>query len=134
MKKIYLIIILGIYSFTVFSQDRLGYTEQQIRAEFKNYSFHLNYDEGRKNIATFDNEVSISVYYFDEKGYCNECLIVPFDTEILQEYIYIYNENYIVVSETEWKKYYNNGVKSVKLIFLEHPTFLITQTIYPQYH
>jgi hypothetical protein len=126
MKKVLLLTISLIFSLTTFSQARLGYTEKSIREEFPNYTFTTGYtDDGLKYISTEDFDEATVLYYFTNENKCYGCIIIPYNTGKLNYYVEQYNKKYVIISETEWKAYTENGIMTIKLTFEGKPGFMI---------
>ena len=57
------------------------------------------------------------LYMFDSEDICKICLLVPDTQGDLNYYVELYNSQYVIVSETEWKMYNKNGIAKIELIF-----------------
>jgi len=109
MKKLLFFLVLIISSQFINAQARLGSTEQQIRSEFSDYTFTsgITFD-GTKYISTYLPH-SLIAYYFDDNGICKNVNIVPLTQGDLNYYVQTYNQQYVIISGTEWTAYFKNG-------------------------
>lgn len=103
------------------AQSRLGYTEYDIRnVEFPNEKFTTRFTDDKIKYIVWENERVVNYYYFDSKGLCNNCFTMPKSVGVLNYYVEKYNNEYVIVSDKEWKYYTNNGlVLHIKLLYLE---------------
>jgi hypothetical protein len=110
MKKyLFIILISFIFSKNVFSQARLGYTEQQIENIFSEKNFHTGYaDDGTKYIYTEFN-LCIAAYYFNSYGISDMVILIPKTQGNLNALVERYNSQYVIISQNQWKAYLKNG-------------------------
>jgi len=127
MKRILLAIVFLVFTITVFSQARIGYTEYQIRSDFSDYYFVSNYLSDGAKYITMSNYYGADVsYLFDSLGICTLTFVSPYDNDALNTYAKLYSDNYTQVSDTEWKIYTENGILTVKLLIgVGKPSFII---------
>lgn len=125
MKKLILTLTLFVISLTSFSQARVHYTESQIRKEFNNSKFETSYtDGGVKFIYKVDENVA-TYYYFDNESICYMCMMIPLKQGGLNYFVEDYNSKYVIVSDTEWKFYNQNGIMYINLIDVQGtPAFI----------
>lgn len=120
MKKIIILfIVLCCVSIFGFSQSRLGFTEDSIRKEYylKDFTVVVATDSSRRFIAWQDDDI-ISYYYFDKEGLCDLCYVQMKNNGVLNGYVERFNKQYVIVSNTEWKLYSDNGIIICKLLKL----------------
>ncbi len=110
MKKAVLFFTLSFLSFLSFGQGRIGFTAEEIMADFPDYKFvHGVTDNGIKFIFSDDFKRGEVVYFFDEQGKSFLTMIVPRTTMDLNALVQLYNYKYVQISDTEWKAYLQNG-------------------------
>ncbi len=122
MKKTVLSFTLFFLSFLSFGQGRIGFTAEEIMAEFPNYKFvHGVTDNGTKYISSDDFNRGEVGYFFDEQGKSYLTIIIPRTTRDLNALIQYYNYQYVQISDTEWKAYLKNGsILKIELIRSEN--------------
>jgi hypothetical protein len=126
MKKIMFSLVFILLNTFVFSQARIGYSELQIRNEFYYCKFDTNYNEkGQKYIGTGDFEKYFIIYYFDENNICYACTLMPKTTGYLNYFVEKYNNDFVIISNTQWKFYNENGIMFVTLIFGSEITYFL---------
>lgn len=125
MKKILLTIALFVLPLITFAQARVNFTEQQIKQEFRNKNIKTDYTkDGIKYLYTGDENV-YTFYYINNEGICYSCMMVPQTRGILNWLVEDYNGKYVIVSDTEWKYYSENGIMYITLTEVEdRPVFL----------
>ena len=100
------------------AQARLNKSEAEIRESFSEISFREG--ETKDGIKYLMGEFSrgIFIYYFDEFGYSNLNLMVPYNIESVNEQVEIYNSKYVIINKTSWRAYLDNGmIMSIEMIF-----------------
>ena len=50
---------------------------------------------------------------------CYMTIVIPDNQTALNVLVERYNREYVIISETEWKMYGNNGIMKISLIFAE---------------
>jgi len=91
------------------AQAHIGHTEQEIYNFHKEIKFDkgktddgINYLMGKMPLGTF-------IYYFDQEGYTNFNLQVPYNSKCVNQQIAIYNEKYVPDGPRSWKAYLDSG-------------------------
>jgi len=92
------------------AQAHLGESFSGLKARYPDKHFIIEYtDEGTKytsaefNLGTF-------IYYFDkETNLTEDCIQIPHNMTALNAQVEIYNNKYVIVSETSWKAYLEGG-------------------------
>lgn len=128
MKQTILLSFFILFSILLFSQSRIGYTESEIRSEFYYCKFETGYlDNGTKYIYTDDGNNASVAYFFTANGNCNLTMIFPDSQNALNEYVQIYNNKFVKVSDTQWKAYLDETVLTIDLFFdTDSPYFVIS--------
>lgn len=115
--------------FEVNAQARLGYTKDAITEEFSDLEQEEGYtDEGKPYLDVLFSHGQFA-YYFNEDGICDFCILIPKNDQLLHKTITLNNEDYVVVSDTEWKKYTDSGILSIALYFSEKGTPYFVYTV-----
>lgn len=100
-------------------QAYLGSTLEEIKSRHPDKTFTVDDTNRDFNFASTPMPYGIFVYYFDKmSGISSHCLQIPYDMKSLNVQIEIYNNKYVVVSETSWKAYLEGGaVMKIELIY-----------------
>jgi|SRR5690554_2344554 len=120
MKKLFFLLILML-PLVGKAQAHLGSTEEEIRELYSEKTFEVGYTaEGEKYISTF-MFYGTFLYYFDkETGFSNFCMQVINEIPYLNGQVEAYNKKYVIVSDTEWKAYLEDGsILKIKLDYNE---------------
>ena len=118
MKKICFLIII-LVPLVVKSQALLGFSIEDIKANFSENSFEkIISDNGRLMYRT-EFEHGDFIYVFDKETLLsNTCMLFPNNLANLNALVELYNKEYVVVSDSSWKAYLDNGtIMKVELIF-----------------
>lgn len=111
-KRFLLLVVLSIaFKNAVFSQSRIGYSEYDIvHTEFPDKSFtQLKGVDGVTYITWEDDRIRC-YYYFDSTAICDMCFIEFKAQGALNQYVQLYNTDFVIISDTKWKIYLQNGV------------------------
>ena len=121
MKRIILIFLVLGFACKVKAQARLGHTEWEIREEFSEKTFTSGYDKDGDKWLKMETDISTVKYYFKEETEwrCYVTMVIPDNQTALNVLVEKYNREYVIISETEWKMYGNNGIMKIKLIFAD---------------
>ena len=119
MKKLLLLVLLLFSITTIYSQARMGYTLENIKNEFNGpeENFEINFTNEGLKFASITTPETYVFYYFNESDICISSIILPRNVKVLNNIVRKYNNEYIIISNTEWKIYYSNGIIRIKLIF-----------------
>jgi len=101
------------------SQALLGFSIEDIKANFSENSFEkIISDNGRLMYRT-EFEHGDFIYVFDKETLLsNTCMLFPNNLANLNALVELYNKEYVVVSDSSWKAYLDNGtIMKVELIF-----------------
>ena len=107
--KTLLILLLPI---TMFSQQMIGVHYSEVM-ELENAKTRTTTDGD--HFITSSGEYYLWVHYFNEADYCWFSGLYPNSQEAMYAVIELFNEEYIVVSDTKWKIYSRGLVVDVKL-------------------
>lgn len=94
MKTIRLIILVGAMLLTAglaTGQGFIGETEQQIRGENPNATFHMNYNGGVKSMAVVDQDGQMN-FQFNSKGICFVSTLYIYKQDALDLMVRTFNE------------------------------------------
>lgn len=118
MKKVAVIILFNLHIyFCAHTQEiRLSRTEWEIRSEFSDKIFKVEYSDGIK-IIYFENPDYVIMYWLNDKRICTMCTIIPQNNRILNEFITMYNKELVVISDTEWRLYQDGYVIQITLFY-----------------
>lgn len=110
MKKIIALFFLFVgINQTSYSQVGLTQTLKEIKSEYPNGYFDDDYN-GSTIYTFFDEEIySLRIYSFDKNLMCIQSIVVPQEEKMIQIWIESMNEEWVVVSDTEWKYYRSDG-------------------------
>jgi hypothetical protein len=130
MKKLILSIIIA-FPLLLSAQAHLSSTESEIKRLHPDKIFTTNYtNSGQKYIST-KMKFGYFAYFFDSKtNLTTECIQVAYDLPSLNAQIEIYNRTYVIISDTQWKAYLNNGgIINIELEYdSEHNSNIFTYT------
>ena len=120
MRYILILIAFLFYLQDAEGQIRLKYSKSQIKNEFSDEKYKL--DETVTNdfngVSIFNERVNL-LYLFNTNEVCFACILIPHTDKILNDYIQFYNDNYVTISDKEWKMYSKNTVASIELVYTE---------------
>lgn len=125
MKKILLLLLFCSISNIGFGQIRLNSSKTEIKKEFNQAKYSLNEMniDGIETISIVTERVNL-LYMFDSDNICKICLLIPDTQGDLNYYVELYNRQYVVISDKEWKMYNQNGIAKIELIFTNNkPSF-----------
>jgi hypothetical protein len=117
MKKILFILLL--INSIAFGQARLGSTLTELKLEFKElkYEQEIDIDKDGDNVMSITTDEANIIFYFNSEKICVITVILPNSQGQLNSIVESYNNQYVIVSDTEWKMYSKNGVAKITLIF-----------------
>jgi len=132
MKKIILTVLMIVLTTLSYSQARLNSTYKEIKTEFDKPG--NGYKEGvieGKEIPYIQVQLESSsvMYIFDKDDLCGLTWIRPVNTKLVNKYVEKYNNNYVSVSDTEWKAYLDGHVSKIELITLDDATIYFQWSI-----
>lgn len=130
MKKVVLFITFLLFSFVTFSQSRLGYTAEQIKAEFWESSYNLmsSHDSSGNLYTAIKTNNAFVFYYFNSDNKCIVTFVVPDNQGALNTFVEMYNSRYVILGPTRWKMYSSGGVADIKLVVKEDGRFYFMWT------
>jgi len=102
-----------------YSQARIGNSIKDIKDEFKDPVYKLTSGINNYGIdyISVETERASIVYYFNDENICYITIIVPDNQGAINYYVELYNNQYVIVSSTEWKMYSKKGIAKIKLKF-----------------
>jgi hypothetical protein len=109
MKHLLLILSLIFAPFLSSGQSRIGYTEYQIREDFSTETFYYGYTDEKIKYIYFNDERILSMYFFNKDGICVLCSASPLNVGTLNYMVELYNKQYVIIDDKNWKSYTKNG-------------------------
>ena len=119
MKKLIVLVMLLFSFFSSISQVRLQYTAEEIKSEFKGI-FEVNedyLDDGTYYITVWTAKSAVIHLFMNKSDQANRCVVIPYTKADLNYYVEQYNRKYVIVSDTQWKMYTENGLCNIWLDF-----------------
>jgi hypothetical protein len=124
MKKLLLILML-VPMFGI-SQARLGSTRAELFDEFAQYFPKFESPINGEPHMHFEMERALVIHYFNRENICVLSVISPKNQGDLNFFVEMYNNQYVIVSSTEWRMYSENGnIATVELVSNKGTTFFI---------
>jgi hypothetical protein len=109
MKKLIFTLILMLPLFGE-AQAHLGSSLSDLKAMYPDKYFKIEYANDGSKYTTAEQPLGTFVYYFStETGLTYMCIQTPDDLQALNTQIEIYNQKYVIKSETSWKAYLDGG-------------------------
>lgn len=106
-------------SIGISAQTRIGYSYAQIKSEFSMFPMSSGINESGVFWLQVELSGCTSVYGFDDDFICTSCIIVPDDQGVLNTYVQNYNNQYVIISATEWNMYSSGGIMRIQLFYTE---------------
>ncbi len=109
------------------AQAMLGYTKRAIEKNWKEAGYTLksdyfiNKDGNRRDFYMIQLKNKNAYYFFDKEAgnICTLTVIEPLNQGEINRLVEEYNNQYVIISDTEWKMYsYAGGIIHIKLKFL----------------
>lgn len=127
MKKYLLTLLLFLISFISFSQSRIGFSEREIRNEFSSETFKVAFtDKGVKYIY-FTGDYLTAMYFLNSDNVCTHCIAIPNSVGTLNGLVQLYNKEYVIINDTNWKYYTGAVIIYITLTEVNGvPTFVYT--------
>jgi len=109
------------------AQARLGVSFAEIKAEFSDpvFNFRTKFDDDGELLVYIDTDRATVLYDFDDEKYCVATGIFPDNQGALNTFVEHYNNQYVIISNTEWKMYSANGISNIKLHFTDTGYFFV---------
>jgi hypothetical protein len=118
MKNIWILIFIGLCLGKLpqsMAQSRLGYTEAQIKEEFYGSTINSSVtNEGVKYLMIEFEDATVA-HYLNKEKICYKSIMIPHTQRKLNYFVELYNREYVIISDTEWKAYVNNGIIYITL-------------------
>jgi hypothetical protein len=109
MKKLIFILIL-VLPFLGKAQAHLGVTLASIKELYPDKKFKVwSYNGDSSRCASTDMSYGNFTYYFGNDGLSFMCTLVPKSLTALNAQVENYNKKYVILSETSWKAYLEQG-------------------------
>lgn len=125
MKRLIFVMMICLIHYNTKAQARIGSTSSVIQDEFTELGYQPKYQYTEKTggyIIIYIEKAAV-YYYLDAAKICTTTVVVPTNQGTLNYYVELYNKQYVIVSNTEWKMYSKNGICSVKLIYLSDGSY-----------
>jgi hypothetical protein len=129
MGRIFFVFVLMI-PLQLNAQSRIGYTYSDVKKEFPSLKYVDTLPDGAKTYSLATEHANVT-YIFNSKLICNATFIFPLTQGKLNEYVKLYNSNYVIISSKEWKAYIGSGVLDIKLEYLTNKE---TQVVNPYFY
>lgn len=103
------------------SQAHIGSTLSDIKSFHPDKVFKIDYTDTGIMYASANMHFGTFVYYFDsETGLSKFCIQIPDNMASLNAQVEVYNNKYVIISETSWKAYLEGGgVMEINLTYNE---------------
>ncbi len=127
MKKGVLILLLSM-SVCTYAQVQMSTPASEIISEFSDekYKLESSYNEDSVFTIVFETERATIIHRFDEDTISDAAIVNPNDQLALNFYVQLYNNEYVTVSDTEWKMYtMNGGIASIYLRYDEEGSYFL---------
>lgn len=109
MKKIIVLFFLLVGINRAYSQVGLTQTLTEIKSEYPEGYFDDDYN-GEVIYTLYDEELyCLRIFCFNDTMMCYKSIIVPEEQKVTQLWVESMNEEWVVVSDTEWKYYRSDG-------------------------
>lgn len=118
MKKIILALLL--LPLLGRAQAHLGMSEYRIKAEHPDETFHSDVTTKGTKFIFANMPFGVFYYYFDNEGYSDYNMQIPYTMKDVNDQTQIYNGKYVILTDHSWKAYVENG--GVIYITLEYNT------------
>ncbi len=130
MKKTILFLVFIILSINGIAQARLNSTLSEVREEFSDWRYNLKsgYDSDGDFYISIETERATVIYYFDDSNLCYATIIIPDDQGALNMYAELYNSRYVIISNTQWRMYGENGIAEIELVYSDNGTYYFLWT------
>ncbi|MCB0695036.1 MAG: hypothetical protein H6546_03810 [Chitinophagales bacterium] len=121
MKQILFVLLCWFGLQPAFGQARLGSSAQDIRSEFSSpeYELESEYTENGAYVIKLTIGRYSVAHLFNNDRICVATLVFPESQGALNALVEQYNDQYVIVSPTEWKMYSKGGIANVRLIIEE---------------
>ena len=125
IKKILFTIFILIYYFG-YSQVAIGRSKTEIMQRYSADGIVSSVGKDGLNQATYQTEIMLVMYYFNEDDLCKETIICPLNSYGLKAYRDKFNKEYMEIDSNNWS-FYVKGIKHfVSYEFIEpHGMFWI---------
>lgn len=108
------------------AQSRLGFSKKEILEEFEKYNPEFEMKDDGRNYVHFGMDRAVVFQYFNENDLCDMSIIVPRESDDLNFFVQLYNEQYVVLNDRNWKMYSENDtIASIELVHHDGLTFFV---------
>jgi hypothetical protein len=94
--------------------SQIGMTEYEIRQEYSNSTIESAYTTGGQYYLSTELKNCYIAFYFEDNKVIS-LMIIPNSNEKLNGYIEFFNNNYVIISNTKWRKYANGVYTDIVL-------------------
>lgn len=124
MKKLYILgLIILSFCFSGYSQCPIGASVSEIKKLYPDFNLINSKPEDEFKNVYHEDPFFIKGFFLDDKNICNVCILIPYDTIFLSELIELYNNNFVIISDTKWKSYTKTGIINIELQQTDDGTF-----------
>jgi hypothetical protein len=109
--RIYSILVLFLlFSLSGKTQAHLGSSLAELKSFNPDKNFKIEYTDDGSKYTTADHALGTFIYCFDkETNLTYMCMQIPHELEALNAQIEIYNNKYVIISDSSWKAYLDGG-------------------------
>lgn len=118
MKHLFTILFFSLFVISANAQARIGWTEQEIKNEFSDNTFTSGFANNEVYYIQTRFIHSDIIYYFNDDNLCYGVVIFPITELDINYYVQNYNSKYVIISDKEWKQYFDNGnIMTINLFY-----------------
>lgn len=126
MRKTILTVLLIVLTTVMYSQNRLGYTFDEVHTEFNETRYDMSTKKFKKDVFIQISQGSATTLFtFNKDSICYKVNIKPKSETYVNQYIDLFNERYEEVSHHKW-----NGVdkeRKFRIILDDGNQFIFTK-------
>lgn len=120
MKTIFVLFLLA-FSFTGFSQSRVGFPINKVRAEFSDPAYNLkSMVHDTSTFLVLQEKHAVVIHRFGRDSVCNKTYVTPEDSTIANQMASTYDAIYEPLSNLEWLVRQQNDVFDVEMVAIEN--------------
>lgn len=128
--RLLILFVLLICPLLTFAQFFVGGTKEEVLAVLKknNVKFEESaVTDSTSRISVHEENDFQMIWALNNKGVVQRQTLIPYKENGVNEYVKLFNRDYVVVSDTEWKTYSAGKIFLIKLEYLlKEPFFSIT--------
>ena len=122
MRTIILTVLMVLMTTVMVSQNRLGYTFDEVKTEFNYERYDMCTKEFKKNTYIQITQVTaVTLFTFDKDMICSEVMMTPTSESHLTDYLDLFDERFEKVQHHKW--YGTANEQNFKIILNEGGQF-----------